>query len=81
MKNNKINVFLVLFSALLLVVPYCYADGLYGTGDNFGSGWRIDSQGNQRGTGDNFGRGYRRDSGGNYRGTGDNFGRGWRRSP
>jgi hypothetical protein len=35
------------------------AEELRGAGDNFGSGWRKDSQGNWVGTGKNFGKTWR----------------------
>lgn len=56
-----------------------FADGLYGTGDNFGGGWQSDGMGGVQGAGDNFGRGYQADSMGGVRGAGDNFGRGYQR--
>ena len=47
-------------ASLFIIVNPLNAAGLYGTGDNFGSGWQSDGNGGLRGTGDNFGRGYRR---------------------
>ena len=75
MKNILRNIAAtVLFTVFIAPVN---ADGLYGTGDNFGGGWQADGHGNSRGTGSNFGRGWQSDGTGGTRGTGDNFGRGY----
>jgi hypothetical protein len=68
----------VLMSALSVTSAQSFADELYGTGDNFGSGWHSDNSGNFNGSRNNFGYGYRNDSSGNLRSTGGNFGSGWR---
>jgi hypothetical protein len=66
-------------SALSLTSAESFAGELYGTGDNFGGGWRSDSSRNFNGSRNNFGYyGYRNDNSGNLRSTGGNFGSGWR---
>jgi len=61
---------------LCLLTGCAAAQNLQGGGDNFGSGWRKDSQGNWVGTGDNFGKTWRADRDGNLQGGGENFGKG-----
>lgn len=68
----------VLTSALSVTSAQSFAGELYGTGDNFGSGWHSDSSGNFNSSRNNFGYGYRNDSSGNLRSTGGNFGSRWR---
>ncbi len=76
MKSTKLKIsFLVTF--FVLSSSIAFADGLYGSGDNFGGGWQSDGMGGVQGTGDNFGRGYQADGLGGVRGTVDNFGRGY----
>jgi hypothetical protein len=66
---------IVVGGTLIAAMNTANAYQIYGTGDNFGSGWSV--QGNNiYGTGDNFGSGWTV-QGNNIFGTGDNFGRGW----
>ena len=58
--NNFGTKVIFLIAIFILFGTPSFSDDLYGTGNNFGSGWQSDSRGGYRGTGDNFGSGWRR---------------------
>ena len=53
----------MLFALIVLfgLAEIAVAQGLQGTGNNFGSGWQSDGMGGLQGTGNNFGSGWQSD--------------------